>query len=500
MSETTSRTRRRALPAPDVLNTRFVEGAGVVQPEPAPPNPPQPFGDLAAASVEELFEAADMVGDGDASSVRSKRRQSVSAITQYLSAFPGGTWQERWTASELDDAEDPIPFSQVRRRWVETGSIVQGVTLMTTFRAIHPSLRALRANMLPNFAEVFLTGQGTADIDAALRAIESSPYSGLSRRRARHDLAAALVTQKIAMSDLTPSALLHYAWEWRRICTTIGNGEVSFGARVLWEILCETGHFPPTTPNTLRRALNGNPHDLAALISRYELRNKAVERLLVDYMRIRVADGLDFSSASALARTLARNFWQTIESVNPDQNDLRLSPETYRAWLERISVKADGQPRIDTDNIQLAVRAFYLDLSAWATAEPERWGMWAAPFRFGPAPPAATPSGSAAGRKVSPTASASCSRCCPVWCSTSTMNWLPPVGYWPPLRRHSPASSSPARKSPTAGCGPSTTATGPAGTAPHRCAHSACPTRRSPTPNSPRTPHSGPGPSSIPCG
>ncbi|WP_406165893.1 hypothetical protein OIE52_05205 [Streptomyces canus] len=387
LSETTSRTRRRALPAPDVLNTRFVEGAGVVQPEPAPPNPPQPFGDLAAASVEELFEAADMVGDGDASSVRSKRRQSVSAITQYLSAFPGGTWQERWTASELDDAEDPIPFSQVRRRWVETGSIVQGVTLMTTFRAIHPSLRALRANMLPNFAEVFLTGQGTADIDAALRAIESSPYSGLSRRRARHDLAAALVTQKIAMSDLTPSALLHYAWEWRRICTTIGNGEVSFGARVLWEILCETGHFPPTTPNTLRRALNGNPHDLAALISRYELRNKAVERLLVDYMRIRVADGLDFSSASALARTLARNFWQTIESVNPDQNDLRLSPETYRAWLERISVKADGQPRIDTDNIQLAVRAFYLDLSAWATAEPERWGMWAAP---NPIPPSAT--------------------------------------------------------------------------------------------------------------
>ncbi|MFJ9153410.1 hypothetical protein ACIRP7_36350 [Streptomyces sp. NPDC102270] len=95
----------------------------MVQPEPATPNPPQPFGNLAAASVKELFEAANMTGVGDASSVRSKRRQSISAITQYLSAFPGRTWQERWTASELDDAEDPIPFSQVRRRWVETGSI-----------------------------------------------------------------------------------------------------------------------------------------------------------------------------------------------------------------------------------------------------------------------------------------------------------------------------------------------------------------------------------------
>jgi hypothetical protein len=219
------------------------------------------------------------------------------------------------------------------------------------------------------------------------------------------------------MSDLTPSALLHYAWEWRRICTTIGTGEVSFGARVLWEMLCETGHFPPTTPNTLRRALNGNPHDLAALISRYELRNKAVERLLVEYMRIRGADGLDFSSASALARTLARNFWQTIESVSLDQTDLRLSPETYRAWLERISVKADGQPRIDTDDIQLAVRAF-----SWTCLpgpQPNRNGGACGPHRtpFRPAPSAATPSGSAAGKKASPTASASCSPSCPAWYS-----------------------------------------------------------------------------------
>ncbi|MEV8105772.1 hypothetical protein AB0Q97_26260, partial [Streptomyces sp. NPDC088135] len=65
--------------------------------------------------------------------------------------------------------------------------------------------------------------------------------------------------------------------------------------------------------------------------------------------------------------------------INPAQPDLHLSAETFQEWLRRTSVKADGTPRRDLDNLILSVKAFYLDLSAWAVAEPERWGMWAAP-------------------------------------------------------------------------------------------------------------------------
>ncbi|WP_327281082.1 MULTISPECIES: hypothetical protein [unclassified Streptomyces] len=44
-----------------------------------------------------------------------------------------------------------------------------------------------------------------------------------------------------------------------------------------------------------------------------------------------------------------------------------------------MRVKEDGSPRFDFDNLLLPVKAFYLDLTAWAAAEPERWAPWAAP-------------------------------------------------------------------------------------------------------------------------
>ena len=63
-----------------------------------------------------------------------------------------------------------------------------------------------------------------------------------------------------------------------------------------------------------------------------------------------------------LSRHLASHFWSTIEKLAPGQADLRIDGELYRRWRK-----------------QVAVRAFYTDLQAWAAAEPEQWAIWVAP-------------------------------------------------------------------------------------------------------------------------
>jgi hypothetical protein len=147
------------------------------------------------------------------------------------------------------------------------------------------------------------------------------------------------------------------------------------------------GHFPADAPVTLRLALHGRRHDTEGLVDQYGVANPEVRELLIDYLRHRQVGGMDYSSLRQLARNLVRNFWVAIEQLRPGQSDLRLDPELYRAWRERISTYGTGdtqRQRSDVYGILLPVRAFYLDLQSWAVAEPERWARWVAPCPISP--------------------------------------------------------------------------------------------------------------------
>jgi site-specific recombinase XerC len=128
----------------------------------------------------------------------------------------------------------------------------------------------------------------------------------------------------------------------------------------------------------LRGAVTRGQLTVEEAVDRYRLHNQAVRDLLVEYIRQR-AVALDYSSRCNLVHVLAKLFWKTIEEVNPEQVDLRLSEETVRQWKERLKILPNGKPRIDVDATLLAVRALYLDLHTWSVAAPERWGAWAAP-------------------------------------------------------------------------------------------------------------------------
>ncbi|MFF4393770.1 hypothetical protein ACFY0G_44775 [Streptomyces sp. NPDC001552] len=379
LTSSTARTTRRELPPPEALAARFDGNVEPVPPVAAQAALPLPYGDLTAAGQDELVQAVDRLSAGKLSGNRSRQRQGMRMITDLLAQYPGETWQERWLASGMD-AEGAAPLLPGIKEWTRPGggTVQRGLTYLMALRAVQPSLAALRRHELQQMAEIFLDAQNDPAIRICLEGIEATHYDGLHQRRARYDLAAALITQKIAVGDLTPEALMFYAHEWKRVCPVVYD-KTRFGARVLWEVLCQVGHFPADTPATLRRAMTGTQRDVAALVRSYGLANKSVEAVLIDYLHVRVAEGLDFSTTTSLARRLASLFWKNVETVNPGQADLRLSPATYEAWKQRMRVKEGGSPRIDFDNLLLAVKAFYLDLTAWAAAEPERWAPWAAP-------------------------------------------------------------------------------------------------------------------------
>jgi hypothetical protein len=74
-----------------------------------------------------------------------------------------------------------------------------------------------------------------------------------------------------------------------------------------------------------------------------------------------------------------RLFWWEVLQINPEQADLRLSPDVATAWRERLAMTTNGRPRREIHSILIAIRSFYRDLAEWSHDDPVRWGVWVAP-------------------------------------------------------------------------------------------------------------------------
>ncbi|MFE3451666.1 hypothetical protein ACFXJ8_22350 [Nonomuraea sp. NPDC059194] len=244
-------------------------------------------------------------------------------------------------------------------------------------RLIRPSLLGFRVNRFFAYAPWFRRVAQDPLLEEFCRRADQLPVSSGRRSRAKFDLCCALTIFGIDLDGLTPEAFLHYATESRTHGLADGRSG-SFAGVLAWPILHEIGQFPASTPKTLRAAVTRGQLPVEEIVDRYALRNQDVRDLLVDYLRRRAAE-LDYASLRGVANLLGRLFWKTIEDINPDQADLRLSEEVFTLWKERIASLPNGQARLDIDSPLLAVRALYLDLHTWAVAEPERWARWVAP-------------------------------------------------------------------------------------------------------------------------
>jgi site-specific recombinase XerD len=360
--------------------------------------PPGRFGDVATADIEVIAELAARVWLGPPA-VRAHRRSGTRMLLERLVAEPGRTWTERWTAAGLDgagrpvaDLEGPAGVGRAGRR----ERIACGFRILLCLRVLQPSLVALRSNRVVGLAESFRVAEADPLLDRYFDALTGCGRSITLRARASFDIACVLITSGVALADLTPEALLHYALESSRHQVTIGgrNQPGRHAGRLAWDVLHQIGHFPSGTPHTLQACLNRGQLTAAQLVDRHGVRQPQVRQLLVDYLERRRPE-TDYSSWFGLSLRLAGHFWAAIERINPDQADLALPGHVYDQWRAGLNIRNDGRRRLEPEAILTAVRAFYLDLHSWAIDEPDRWAQWTAPCPI----PASTLRGSGARRR-----------------------------------------------------------------------------------------------------
>jgi len=347
-------------------------------PAPPPKVPPRPQGDLTRASVEEIAQAVRVTWPTKSADNRWNRSRGARDLLRHLSGFPGHTWQDRWEASGFNEAGRPVSALRSTRR--EMSRVGVGAACLFCLRIIQPSLEAFRSNTFLYYGRRFLAAQNDPLLEKFWTQVQATPVNPIHHGTALFDVAVALTTQGIALADLTPAALLHYAWQCRGQGLVLGaRGAGSrFPGHLAWQALHATGHFPSHGPATLKAALLNGRLTVEELVDRHEIRHAGVRQLLIAYLERRKPE-LDYSTLDNLSRHLASNFWATIEQLAPDQPDLRIDAGLYQRWREQAANRADGKGRRDFDPILRAIRAFYADLRAWAAAEGEQWAIWVAP-------------------------------------------------------------------------------------------------------------------------
>lgn len=346
-----------------------------ITPVPArpPTTAPAPQGDLSAASADEIAAVTDRVWPRGQQRCYDRRR-GLRHLLGLLAESPGDTWQQRWLASGLDVGDRPARSLVTHER--VAGEITHSLMLLCCLRVIQPSLTAFRNNHFVRYHEHFEAAQNDPVLERYIAAVNQLDTSKHYKRCARLDVAGTLTTQGITFADLTAEALLHYATETRRC--QFGRGYELYVGHLAWQVLHESGHFPPSVPATLRGALRAPAMTPAELVDRHDLANREVRDMLVAYLTRRSHD-VDYSTLRSLANYLCSAFWREIETIHPNQADLALSEDIYQAWRAAIVVRRDGRPRVGADAILTAVRALYLDLQGWAAHEPEQWARWSAP-------------------------------------------------------------------------------------------------------------------------
>ncbi|MEU8702922.1 site-specific integrase [Streptomyces sp. NPDC048680] len=320
-------------------------------------------------------------------STQSMRVVGARMLLDWLTTFPGATWQQRWLAS-------PMPLNQ--RGWVDVvrewgngidrkptaASLQAGMLILMCADVVRPDLSWLgtsQSRFLRPAFEAIRDPEGFARLERDVPSVVRTTRDGSRALKVMAEIMAAYggSTQDITVGDLLA-------------CLNSGSRHAVRPTHYAYTWLRQQGHFPPDSPNTLflikNRSRQVGPGEL---VDRYRLRCKPVRDLIVDYLAER-QPSLDYSSLRQLSTTLAKSFWADLEQHHPGIDSLLLDPEVSDAWKKRIATKtvrkknSDGsiqetvKPRVGAPGIKLTVRAFYLDIAQWAVDEPERWAPWVA--------------------------------------------------------------------------------------------------------------------------
>ena len=329
----------------------------------------------------------------------SKRLRGIGLLLHWLSAMPGATWQDRWLVSGADTAgadwrQVPNEWLGVRghRRWHQE-ALVEALPLAISADLFRPSL-------------TWLVGGGGGRGGLLVRNLAASrDQAGFARLR---ELCAddGGVSKPITTQCVYRCALILAAHGGTIAQITVGDvvelfaaedrsrPDASSGRTTFYRVLRDLGVFSDDAPAMLRGLRTRGQQTPEQLIDRYQLVNRPIRDLFVDYLRER-QPALDYTSLDSLSYYLGKRFWADIEAHHPGIDTLHLSPQVADDWKRRLrtftktkTLPAGERTAVTVERINYRecltpVRAFYLDLAHWAVEDPARWGPWVVPCPVG---------------------------------------------------------------------------------------------------------------------
>jgi len=313
------------------------------------------------------------------------RRKGLRRVLEWLAEHPGSSWQERWLATGAGTTGNRH-WRGLFDRWREAqghGAVPKpgsALRVLICADVIRPSLKFLTK---PATFRLLAEEMGRSRDPDGFAALEAMVDPVVGRASGTRDdevnrIAAIMATKGGLVRDITVGDCLEFLGllAQEREETTRHRG-----GRTFYQRLHRLGVFGPEAPTTIRAFTNAGQLTAEQLIDRYDIACTPIRDLLVDYLRERQT-GLDYGTQRNLANELGRLFWKDLELHHPGIDSLRLTPEIAEAWKRRVQVIATStgtRPRAAAVNCMTVVRAFYLDIAHWATADPAQWGPWVAP-------------------------------------------------------------------------------------------------------------------------
>ncbi|MFF7753189.1 hypothetical protein ACFZCP_28995 [Streptomyces sp. NPDC007971] len=153
-------------------------------------------------------------------------------LPQQLAAATGQIWQERWEAAGLNQPGRAVAdLADGDPKWRSRLARAAGIAL--AMRMIQPTEDAFRATNPPQYTEKFLALSRDPLLEEFRSRLQRRPVSADGRKSAIRHLCRALTVYGIALADLTPGALVHYA-----------NAHPGCGIAAAWPLLRDMGVLP----------------------------------------------------------------------------------------------------------------------------------------------------------------------------------------------------------------------------------------------------------------
>jgi integrase len=327
------------------------------------------------ATTTELIALARALPHDELHPDTIKRRiEGTEWLLAYLAGFPGGTWQQRWAASGLEDA-DPVAIKTIvchaigmPPTMLRAYRVTAGLSVLLALDVVRPGLDYLLKLRLTKLPAQLIAWRGETDPDV----LYAAPGSAQSRSHAAGALWRLLVLTGRPVGQLTAEDVLSYR------AAMLQRRNQSVGLEHLWSCLQQRGQVP----GTLRQALRAGQKTVTQLVDNYPIRNGRIREMFIAYLTERSLT-IDYSTLRSLVNDLCGLFWQAVETISPGIDTIHLPPEVAAAWKDQLRWRQlpDGQrvPRRHAMNTLMSVRGFYADLLQLAHDDPARWGQWPCP-------------------------------------------------------------------------------------------------------------------------